>query len=72
MFQDVVLFGSEMHIAVAIDEEALRRLYPVRPKTILLVEGINELTGRPIRIYISPTDKLTCVETVSQGQLERA
>ena len=42
---------------------------PVRPKTILLVEGINELTGRPIRIYIRPDDTLVACETI--GQLER-
>lgn len=50
----------------------LAALAPIRRKrTILLMEGINQLTGRPIRVYIAPNDVLTCVETIAEGQLER-
>lgn len=34
-------------------------------RTELLVQGTNELTGRPIRVYIAPTGRLTFVETVN-------
>lgn len=40
-----------------------------RKRTILLMEGTNALTGRPIRIYIRPDDTLVACETI--GQLER-
>lgn len=39
-----------------------------RSKTILLVEGTNALTGRPVRIYIRPDDTLIAAETL--GQME--
>jgi hypothetical protein len=42
---------------------------PKRTKTILLVQGINELTGRPIRVYVRPDDTLVTCETL--GQMER-
>jgi hypothetical protein len=51
-------------------EVFLHRAPPVRKSTVLLVEGINELTGRPIRIYIRPDDSLVACETL--GQLDRA
>lgn len=40
-----------------------------RKRTILLMEGTNALTGRPVRIYIRPDDTLVACETL--GQLER-
>jgi hypothetical protein len=33
--------------------------------TILLLEGINEDSGRPIRVYVSPGRRLTMVETLN-------
>jgi hypothetical protein len=42
---------------------------PKRSRTILLVEGRNELTGRDVRVYIRPDDTLVMCETL--GQLER-
>lgn len=44
-------------------------LVRARSRTILLVEGINQLTGRPIRIYIRPDNVMVACETI--GQLER-
>jgi len=40
-----------------------------RSRTILLVEGTNHLTGRPVRVYIKPDDTLIACETL--GQMER-
>lgn len=37
-----------------------------RTRTILLLEGINDRTERPIRCYIRPDDTLVYVETVGQ------
>lgn len=76
MFQGVRAHYPEPNIVVARDmqtAETLTAMYPQckRPRTILLLEGINALTGRPVRIYCSPTDKLTCVETIAEGQLKR-
>jgi hypothetical protein len=51
-------------------EAFIHRAPPVRKSTVLLVEGINELTGRPVRIYIRPDDSLVACETL--GQLDRA
>lgn len=49
---------------------ALAPLAPAkRKRTILLMEGTNALTGRPVRIYIRPDDTLVACETL--GQLER-
>lgn len=39
-----------------------------RKRTILLMEGTNALTGRPVRIYIRPDNTLVAAETM--GQME--
>src|SRR4029077_1056166 len=64
--------GPEPDIVITRDVETanvLARMYPVRKATVLLLQGINELTGRPIRVYIAPSGRLTFTETL--GQLER-
>jgi hypothetical protein len=63
---------EEPNMVVTRDVEAanvFNRMYPaspVRRSTMLLLQGVNDLTGRPIRVYITPTDQLICVETLGQ------
>jgi hypothetical protein len=67
---------NEMHayLAARKDEQPSRPsrgVDPVRKSTVLLLQGINDRTGRPVRVYITPTDHLICVETLVERRLER-
>jgi hypothetical protein len=37
-----------------------------RTKTILWIQGTNDITGRPIRVYITSTNRVYAVETLGQ------
>lgn len=45
--------------------EAIVGRVRARMSTVLLMEGTNQLTGRPIRVYIAPNGRLSFVETVN-------